>query len=160
VKRAVAVLFVLLAGCKAEKQMSGVGPWNVNRTHLRDATGRCIPDEGSGGTYCFGQKPMGIRGMVVDLDLYFAGDQPDAMLSEIQMKVGGCDDEQLYAWMQTNFGKPAEDKGAKKLWKSKFLWAVADMPLADEPGRCLIRLIPAREKARFERSWPPATTAP
>jgi hypothetical protein len=152
---AVAVALAL-AACKHERQMSGVGPWNVNRTHLEDATGRCIPDdlgEGKQGTYCFGQKPMGIRGMVVDLDLYFGGTDPKATLVEIQLKVGGCDEQQLYGWMQTNFGRPIEDKGARKLWKSSFLWAVGELPIPDGPGQCLIRLIPAREQARFERLW-------
>jgi hypothetical protein len=152
------LLVIAFAGCKRERQLSGVGPWNVNRTQLRDATGRCVPDDSpeGKGMYCFGQKPMGIRGMVVDLDLFFGGTEPDAKLIEIQMKVGGCDDEQLYGWMQTNFGKPVEDRGSHKLWKSTFLWAVAAMPRADEPGRCLVRHIPAREKSRFDRAWPPA----
>ena len=142
---------LVLGACKREKQMSGVENWNVNRTKLKDATGRCTPD--GAGMYCFGQKPMGIRGMVVDLDLYFAGQDPEAKLSEIQMKVGGCDDEQLFGWMQTNFGHPVEDHGSRKLWKSDFVWAVGLMPVPDEPGRCLIRIIPRREQARYEQAW-------
>jgi hypothetical protein len=144
------LLVLLLSACKKERQLSGVENWNVNRTTLKNATGRCTPD--GDGMYCFGQKPMGIRGMVVDIDLYFAGTDPDAKLREIQMKVAVCDDQQLYGWMQSNFGKPAEDKGSRKLWKNDFLWAVGDMPLPGDPG-CLVRLIPRREQERFERAW-------
>lgn len=148
------IAILLLAACKKEKQMSGVENWNVNRTRLKDATGRCTPD--GDGMYCFGQKPMGIRGMVTDIDLYFGGQDPEAKLVEIQMKVGSCDDEQLYGWMQTNFGRPVEDKGSRKLWKSKFVYAIGEMPVPDEPGRCLVHIIPVGEKARYERLWPPS----
>ena len=149
-KRAL-LLLVLLAACKKERQLSGVENWNVNHTTLDDATGRCTPD--GDGMYCFGQKPMGIRGMAAEIDLYFAGQKPDSQLSEIQLKIGACDDQELYGWMQTNFGRPVEDKGSRHMGRNSFLWAVGEMPLADGSGQCIVRLIPRREEARFERAW-------
>jgi hypothetical protein len=151
VRRAALLCLLMLGACKADKQISGIGPWNVNRTHLRDATGRCTPD--GDGMYCFGQKPTGIKGMIVDIDLYFAGHEPDAQLSEIQMKVGGCDEEQLFSWMRANFGKPTEDRGSLKMWQNSFLWAVGEMPLADDPGRCLVHMIPKRAQDRLDALW-------
>lgn len=155
--RAAVVLLVLLAGCKKEPENAGVGKWNVKHTHLEDATGRCLPEDlgdGRQGSYCFGQDPIGIKGMAVDLDLYFGGTEPGASLVEIQMKIGGCNLENLEAWMRKNFGTPFETKGTnRQAWKNTHLYALGYLPLADEPGRCLIRIIPATEQARFDRFW-------
>jgi len=155
-RRRAALALVLLAACSRETELAGVGQWNVNRTHLEDATGRCIPQklaDGRDGAYCFGQKPMGIRGMAADLDLYFASMDPKASLVEIQMKVGGCRPEDLEAWMRTNFGAPYQTGTDRAAWKNTHLFAAAYLPLADEPGRCLVRFIPAREEPRFQQIW-------
>lgn len=151
------VAVVLLAGCEKETQLAGVDKWNVKRTRMKDATGRCIPEklpDGRDGAYCFGQKPMGIRGMNVDLDLYFGAYDPEATLVEIQMKVGGCRTEDLEAWMRQNFGAPFEQHGMTQLaWKNEHLFAAGFLPIADEPGRCLIRIVPATEPGRWAAIW-------
>lgn len=152
-KRAL-VIAVVLIGCKKDSQIGGVQKWNVDDTTLKDANGRCIPDDNGTGMYCFDNQPMGIKGMHVDIDLYFAGKDPTAKLSEIQLKAGACDDQALFAWMQSSFGAPTEDKGARKMWKNDHLWAVADLPLADDHMLCIVRLIPLREQARFAKVWP------
>lgn len=149
-------ILVLLAACKKEPEIAGVDRWNVKHTKLEDATGRCIPDdlgEGRAGSYCFGQQPIGIKGMAVDFDLFFGGTDPEASLVEIDMKIGGCNVENLEAWMRTNFGAPYESKGNRYAWKNRHLVALGYLPLADEPGRCLVRILPLSEQARFDRFW-------
>jgi hypothetical protein len=155
VKRAL-VLLLLLGACKKESENAGVDKWNVKHTKLKDATGRCIPDdlgEGRAGSYCFGQQPIGIKGMAVDFDLFFGGTDPESSLVEIDMKIGGCNVENLEGWMRANFGAPTETKGNRQAWKNSHLIALSYLPLADEPGRCLIRLMPLSEQARFDRLW-------
>lgn len=156
--RRLAILALLLAGagCKKEPEIAGVGKWNVKHTRLGDATGRCIPEdlgEGRQGSYCFGQDPIGIKGMAVDLDLYFGGTEPDASLVEIQMKVGGCNTENLEGWLRKNLGAPFDHNGNRAAWKNAHLYALGYLPLADEPGRCLVRVIPLSEQARFDAAW-------
>jgi hypothetical protein len=149
-------LLLVLAACKKEPEIAGVDKWNVKHTKLADATGRCIPDdlgEGRAGSYCFGQQPIGIKGMAVDFDLFFGGTDPEASLVEIDMKVGGCNVENLEGWMRKNFGAPYESKGTRHAWKNSHLVAIGYLPLADEPGRCLVRILPLTEQARFDRLW-------
>jgi hypothetical protein len=157
VKWALAAALVLLAGCaKKEPEIAGVEGWNVKHTRLADATGRCIPEklaDGRDGSYCFGQQPFGIRGMAVDVDLYFGGTDPASTLVEIQMKVGGCNVENLDGWLRKNLGAPVESKGNRHAWKNAHLHALGYLPLADEPGRCLVRMIPLAEQARFDSYW-------
>lgn len=159
----VAVAVAALGGCKKEKQIAGIEQWHVNRTTRADATGRCLPEklsDGRDGAYCFGQKPIGIRGMRADIDLFFASMEPDAKLVEIQLKVGGCDEEKLTAWLQTNLGDPFERQGASRVaWKNAHLFAIGYLPLADEPGRCLVRIVPRREENRFAALWSPAPSS-
>jgi hypothetical protein len=159
VKRLVFAL-LLIAACSRDKELAGVGKWNVRHTRLKDAEGRCTPQklaDGRDGAYCFGNQPIGIKGMAVDFDLYFASMDPEATLVEIQMKIGGCRSEDLEAWMRTNFGAPYETTGTRAAWKNQYLFAAGYLPLADEPGRCLVRIIPATEPARFEQIWSGST---
>lgn len=151
------VLSILFLGaCKKEPEIAGVDKWNVKHTHLEDASGRCIPEDlpdGRKGSYCFGQNPIGIKGMAVDLDLYFGGTEPSSSLVEIQMKVGGCNLENLEGWMRKNFGAPTEKKANRQAWKNSHLYALGYLPLAEEPGRCLVRILPLSEQARFDAFW-------
>jgi hypothetical protein len=154
---AAAALGLVLLGCKAEPEIGGVDRWHVERTRLDHATGRCIPDtlaDGRAGSYCFGQQPIGIRGMPVDVDLYFAGTEPDARLVELQLKVGGCRPDELESWLRKTFGAPfASRRDTLHAWKNRLLYAAGFLPLADEPGRCLVRIVPAHEDVRWRHVW-------
>jgi hypothetical protein len=89
---ALAVVVAVLAGCKREPELSGVGPWSVTRTRRKDATGICQPTElpdGRAGTWCFKQKPFGVGRKAAAVDLYFAGNDPEAPLIELQLQIRG-----------------------------------------------------------------------
>lgn len=154
--RTTVLLLLVLAACKKEPELGGVDKWHVDRTKLSDATGRCMPEDlggGRQGAYCFGQRAIGIAGMPVDLDLYFDGTEPDAQIVEIQMKIGGCQPEGIESWMRKNFGAAYDQKGNRFAWKNRVVSALGYLPLADEPGRCLVRILPVREQARFDMFW-------
>lgn len=151
---------VATPGCKREREIAGFEQWHVSRTKRKDADGRCLPEQladGRAGAYCFGQQPVGLRGMRVEVDLLFAGMEPDAVLVEIQLKVGGCNEEKLDGWLRTNLGAPVQGQGRHHAWRNRHLLALAYLPLADEPGRCLVRMLPRREQARFDALWAKAT---
>lgn len=153
----VAVLFVLLGvmACSREPDYSGVGPWSVTRTKLKDATGICQPTElsdGRIGTWCFKQKPFGIgvrEPKAAAVDLYFLGKEPTAPLIELQLNVRGCDEEDIEAWLRKNFGDPYERRGTRAFWKMKNMFLAAFLP--QEPGRCVLRMLPLSEGSEIER---------
>lgn len=149
------IVALALGGCKKDKEIAGFGRWNVKKTRLKDAM-RCIPEklhDGRDGSYCFGQHPVGIKGMPVDVDLYFGGTDPEATLVEIQLKVGGCRAEELEVWMRKNFGAPIESRKQAHAWKNAHLYAAGFLPLEEEPGRCVIRMIPVAESGRWDQVW-------
>ncbi len=145
----VAALGLAVAGCKQDKDLAGVGKWNVNKTKLSDATGRCLPEklaDGRDGSYCFAQPQFGIKGMTSEVDLFFAGTEPTSPLVKIQLKVRGCKDEQLFSWMQTNFGDPYEKVSPTVMrWKNAHLYAVGRIPF--DTGLCILDFLPISEKA-------------
>lgn len=148
----IVALLLVLAGCKKDKELAGIGKWNVNKTKLKDATGRCLPEklaDGRAGSYCFAQPQFGIKGMTSEVDLFFASTEPDAALVKIQLKIRGCKEEQLFSWMQTNFGDPYEKLSPTVMrWKNSHLFIAGRMPF--EPGLCILDIFPTAEKALFE----------
>lgn len=137
------------AGCSRKAEKAGIGRYRVDTLTLAKAPGRCDPTDlpdGRKGTWCYAQPKVGIAGMNADVDLYFAGTEPDAKVIEIQFQLAGCKGEKLLAWLKTNFGAPAEDRGTKALWDTKALYLVAELG-----PRCLVRLLPKSERAEFER---------
>ncbi|HTJ42129.1 MAG TPA: hypothetical protein VL463_08535 [Kofleriaceae bacterium] len=146
-----AFLICALAACSSkEAEPSGVANWDVTKTTVKDATGRCdktdLPD-GRRGTWCFMQPPLSLGGQKADVDLYFGGEGPDAKLIEIQLKLNVCDTEKLDAWARTSFGQPAERKGARAMWKNRYLYALV---IADG-GHCMVRVLPLSEEKEAQR---------
>ncbi|MCA9676681.1 MAG: hypothetical protein H6708_17160 [Kofleriaceae bacterium] len=140
-------------GCKREKQLAGVDRWNVKHTRLKDATGRCTPTDfpdGRSGMWCFGQQPIGIKGMAVDIDLYFAGTAPETPIAELQLKVRACNEDKILEWMRQNWGAPYQDNGKVFLWRNDNMRIAGFIP--DEPASCLLRMYPPAEQAAFERA--------
>ncbi|MBK9034028.1 MAG: hypothetical protein IPL61_22625 [Myxococcales bacterium] len=140
-------------GCDSGKHgYSGIGPYRVDRTKLKDAGGRCDPTElpdGRKGTWCYLQPELTVAGRPAQVDLYFLGDQPDAPVIEIQLQVRGCHDDVLAQWLRTNFGAPSEEHGPWVAWQNNRLYLIGELPSA--PGRCIIRVLPRSERAEFER---------
>ncbi len=144
----------VVVGCSDKKaEFNGVGKWRFGHSTLKSAKeGICQPtdlNDGRKGTWCFAQTPFKVGKRVADVDLYFLGTDPNAPLIEIQLKVRGCIEEELDAWMRTGFGAPVESKATRGYWKNSFLWAAALMP--SEPGRCLVHFLPLSENAEIER---------
>ena len=169
------VALVALAGgeaCSRKAEYSGIGPWNVKKTRLRDATGRCEPTDlpdGRKGTWCFGQPGLRLGGQDASVDLYFGGTEPDARVIELQLQFRGCREEPLTAWLEKTFGAPYERRGTRAFWKNGSVYVVGALP--ESPGRCSIRMLPRSEEAELERlraqaeprpvpATPPAPAAP
>lgn len=144
---------LLVAGCSRKAELGGIGPYNVNKLTLAKATGRCDPTDlpdGRKGMWCYAQPKLGIAGMNADVDLYFAGTEPTTPVIEIQFQLAGCKDAQLLSWLKRNFGAPAEDRGSKAFWDKPALYLIAELG-----PRCLVRVLPKREQAEYERLLKP-----
>ena len=140
-------------GCGKDKAgYNGIGPYQVGKTTLKDARGRCDPTDlpdGRKGTWCYLQPELTVVGRPATVDLYFAGTEPSAPVIEIQLQVRGCKDDELTQWLRTHFGAPSEEHGAWIAWQSDRIYLIGELPSA--PGRCLVRVLPRSERAEFER---------
>jgi hypothetical protein len=141
------------AGCSGGKgEYTGIGPYRVGHTTLRDAKGRCEPTDlpdGRKGTWCYLQPELQLAGRPATVDLYFLGTTPDAPVIEIQLQVVGCEEDALGLWLRKNFGAPSEERLPWAAWKTTKLFLIAMMP--SDPGRCMLRVLPKSEAVEFER---------
>lgn len=151
----VALALPLVAGACAEPkaEYSGIGPYSVRKTRLKDAPGRCEPTDLSDGrkaTWCYANPPLSVGGKPADVDLYFLGTAPDAPLIELQLQVRGCKEAALGSWLRTSFGDPVEDHhGTWLLFSNRNVFVIGELP--SDPGRCLVRVLPKSETAELER---------
>jgi hypothetical protein len=153
-RRLLSVLMGLLVlSCEArQSEFSGVGPWSVVKTTRKDASGICQPTElpdGRAGIWCFRQPPFGIGKKAAEVDLYFLGSEPTAALIELQLKVRGCVEDDVEVWLRQNFGAPYERRGTRAYWRNSRMFLVAFLP--QDPGRCVLRMLPLSEGAEIER---------
>lgn len=152
--KAVAAALVLVLGCKDRApEYGGIGEWRFSQTTLADAKhGKCEPTDlkdGRRGTWCFANPPYKLANRTAEVDLYFAGTEPEAKLIEIQLKVRGCVEHDLERWISENFGPPIERRPGRAYWKNAFVWIAGMIP--DSPGRCLIHMLPLSESAEIGR---------
>ena len=148
----IAAALLLVAACSsAPAEPSGVANWDVTKTKLKDATGRCEPDDlpdGRKGTWCYMQPPLSIGGQNAQVDLYFGGVDPEAALIELQLKVNACEPEKLDAWARTAFGQPAEHApGGRTYWQNRYAYVL----LIPNGGACMVRVLPLSEQKEVER---------
>lgn len=153
-KRAAALLLVVLAACNGRKgEISGIGPYRFGKTTRGNVhDGVCQPTEltdGRKATWCFALPPIKVGKRIAEVDAYFAGTDDQAPLIEVQLKVRGCVEQEAEQWMRERFGPPIETKGTREYWKNSFLWAGAFLP--SEPGRCMIHFLPIAENGEIER---------
>lgn len=142
-------ILALLVACDRKADLAGIGPYHVKKLTLAKASGRCDPTDlpdGRKGMWCYGQPKLGIAGMNADVDLYFGSTEPTAPVIEIQFQIAGCKDERLLTWLRTNFGAPVEERGTRAVWEKPALYLIAELG-----PRCLVRVLPASEKAEYER---------
>lgn len=143
-----------VAGCTGRKaEPAGIGPWRFTTTTRKDATtGVCSPTtltDGRTATWCYGFAAPQISGRTVELHTYFEGTEPSGRLIEIQLKVRGCVEQDVDEFMRRAYGTPVATKSTRTYWKNSYLWAVAMMP--DEPGHCLVHILPLSEAAEIKR---------
>lgn len=149
-------LVLALAACEARKgEPSGIGSWRFGHTTVANAkkAGLCDATTTSEGnrkiTWCHQMPPLKIANRNTTVDLYFEGHADDGKLIEIQLGVRGCVEEDLDRWLRSGFGPPKETRATRAYWQNSFLWIAALMP--DEPGHCLVHLLPVSETAEIER---------
>lgn len=149
----VAGLATLMPGCRADPpEFAGIGPYHVKKLTLAAAPGRCEPTDlpdGRKGTWCFGQPAIALAGQSADVDLYFAGSEPQAPVIEIQLQIRGCKERELMDWLRRNFGAPTEERGARAFWQNSSVYVIGELPSA--PARCAVRVFPKSERAEVER---------
>lgn len=193
-KRFALALLVLACGCEAKKpEAAGLGPWRLgsNRTTRADIKSNgatsCQPTELSDGrkaTWCFALNPIKVGKSNAEVDAYFLGADPPLLpegatddqlnarraelakepLIELQLKVRGCNEQDVEQWLRQRYGgADADSKGNHLYWHNDFMAIVAELP--SDPGRCLIHLLPISETAEITRlkakanpSAPPAPT--
>lgn len=168
------VLLAVLAACEGRKaEPSGIGHLRFGTTTRANIhEGVCQPTEltdGRKATWCFALPPIKVGKRVADVDACFLGTEPPALpedatkqqkderkaaleklpLIEVQLKIRGCDEDELDRWMRERYGPPIESKSTREYWKNSFLWAAALMP--SEPSRCLVHFLPLSENAEIER---------
>lgn len=148
---ATALLF--LPGCdRRDRSYAGIGTYQVGKTTLADASGRCEPTElpdGRKGTWCYLQPALTIASRPADVDLYFLGETPDAPMIELQLDVRGCEPDRLSLWLRERFGAPRTSTPTWSAWENRKLYLIAESPT--DTSRCLIRVLPRSEQAEFER---------
>lgn len=142
---------LVVGACSAAPaEPAGVGRWDVTRTQLHDASGRCEPTDlpdGRKGTYCFMQPALGVAGQNAQVDLYFGGVAPESPLIELQLKINVCDPEKLDAWARTTFGTAAEHHADRTLWKNRYLYAL----LLPAGAHCRFSVLPLSEDREARR---------
>ncbi len=149
-----------LAACKAAaSEPSGIGSWDVTKTHRKDATGHCdrtdLPD-GRKGTWCYMQPPVTVGEQPAQVDLYFAGTDDLAPLIELQLKVPACDIDKVDAWARTSFGTAMSRGGGRTVWKNRYMYVV----LIPDGSRCLVRVLPLSEEKELQRITAAPAPAP
>jgi hypothetical protein len=171
---AVAGLSALGACDSRTPQPRGLGPYRFGVTTRAQLTqGVCQPTEltdGRKATWCFALPPIKVGKRVAEIDAYFLGTDPPLLeanatdeqraerrkqlesqpLIELQLKVRGCEENEVDQWMRERFGPALPDStGNRVFWKNDFLWAVAFLP--SEPGRCHVHLLPLSEADEIAR---------
>jgi hypothetical protein len=114
--------------------------------------GQCNPTDLSDGRkaiWCFALPPFKVGKRVAEVDAYFLGTDKSAPLIELQLKVRGCNEDEVERWMRERFGPPIETKSTREYWKNSFMWMAALLP--QEPGRCVIHFLPLSENAEIAR---------
>jgi hypothetical protein len=167
-------LVVSWAACEGRKaEPSGIGKYRfgtTTRANVHD--GVCQPTEltdGRKAVWCFGLPPIKVGKRVAEVDAYFLGSEPPPLpdtatkedvaarkqlqqglpLIELQLKIRGCNEDEVDRWMRERFGPPIESKSTRQYWKNSFLWAAAFLP--SEPSRCVVHFLPLSENAEIER---------
>ena len=149
------VIVAILATKKDAPQYAGIGKYRFGHTTMADAAkdGLCQPTDIEDGrrkaTWCFGMPGVAVGSKPAELHLYFDGTEPDGELIEIQLKIRGCNEQELEHWMRQAFGPPLESKANRAYWQNSILWAAALMP--SEPARCLVHFLPHSEAAEIAR---------
>lgn len=165
-----------LAGCESGRkpESRGLGPYRFGvTTRAQLKSGVCQPTELSDGrkaVWCFALPPIKVGKRTADVDAYFLGTDPPLLdsnptpearaertaaleklpLIELQLKIRGCDEQELEQWLRQHLGPAApESKGNRVYWHNSFYWAAAFMPA--EPGRCIVHMLPVSEGAEIER---------
>ncbi|MEZ4399519.1 MAG: hypothetical protein R3B06_05850 [Kofleriaceae bacterium] len=155
-------LVLAVGACgKREPQYTGIGPYRVDKLQLKDAKGRCEPTDlpdGRKGTWCFLLPDMIVAGRPASVDLYFLGVEPTAPVIEIQLQIKGCHEDELGMWLRSRFGQPSEARPTWLAWQNRKIFVVGELPTS--PGRCMVRVLPAREQTEFERLRREAPGAP
>lgn len=148
-----ALSLIALPACdRRDRSYAGIGRYQVGKTKLADASGRCEPTDlpdGRKGTWCYLQPALTIASRPADVDLYFLGTTPDAPMIELQLDVRGCEPDRLSLWLRERFGAPRTSTPTWTAWDNRKLYLIAETPT--DSSRCLIRVLPRSEQAEFER---------
>jgi hypothetical protein len=142
-----------LVACDGHEDYNGIGIWKFGHSTRGDVkTGRCDPTtlaDGRQATWCYLLPKYTIAKRIAEVSLYFGGSGDDAPLIEIQLQIVGCVEDDVVAWMRTNFGQQIDERAKRAYWENPYLWAAAMIP--DEPGRCTLHFLPRSETSEIAR---------
>jgi hypothetical protein len=154
-KRALLLVLVAVIGACDTKQgsITGLGPYvfgHTTRGSIHNGVCQATDlNDGRKATWCFGLPPLKVGKRTAEVDAYFLGTSNDAPLIELQLKIRGCVEDEADQWMRERFGAPIATEHNKEFWKNDIFWAGAWLP--NEPGRCIIHLLPLSENSEIDR---------
>jgi len=142
---------LLLAGCKRDHPIDGIGAYRFGKTTLADWGYPCQKNE-NGTTWCQNNPlekthNLDLGGQTGYLGALFGGTTDDAPLVELELFVDGCDVESLSSWLNREFGAPTETKEGAAFWKRKILFIAASLPPMGT--ECKINFVDAKNTERI-----------
>lgn len=143
-----ALALVLTSGCDRKQEIDGIAPdWIVGKTKRGEFNGVCAPhDDTLVVCQVFGVKaPLGEHG--ANISMYFASDDPEALLVELLLDVPGCRPDELTAWLKKQLGDPDETSGNLRVWKGKNTVKLVQAPA--DPARCEVNFVATRDATRI-----------
>ena len=149
---AIAGLGVALCLCACERPkapVNGIGGYELAKTTLGSvegkANGRCFDSQGR--TNCMIIARSTIAKRTPQIQLEFAGTEPNALLRRIFLDIPGCNLDEIREWFEERMGKASHKSEEGALWQQKYI--VLSM-LSSGPARCTVTAADPSDLPRVE----------
>lgn len=144
----VAMVLALVAGCRREAPINGIGGFEIGKTQLGQLSGRCMPDEQEPLMRC----PLGITAPLGeqkgDMELYFGGKNTDSTLVEILLDVTRCDPANLEAYLTSVLGQPGGRTEKRVWWMNEYVYISALVPAGK--SACEVNFVSVTDTERIQ----------
>jgi hypothetical protein len=142
------VLAALVAGCRREAPINGIGGFEIGKTQLGQLSGRCMPDEQEPLMRC----PIGVSAPLGDqkgeIELYFGGKNTESPLIEILLDVMRCRPADLEAYLVSVLGQPGGRTARRVWWVNEYVYISASV--LGGATSCEVNFVAVTDKERIE----------